>query len=186
MFEWFKHVLIFMFIFYLYILFGEISVQVFCLFFNELLIVSWVMPSMLYLKSRHHMYGYAFHVVFKSCHHWSTPQPQPYQIWAVSVTHTTSQGNAGSLNHRAKLGIEPASSWMLVRFVSTESQWELQCTTSSYSMPLLMDIRLFPCLGYCKQSYNGHWHMHIFSNYGFLKHNTSFVCEILKDTNELL
>ena len=34
-------------------------------------------------------------------------------------------GNARTLTHWARLGIKPASSWMLVRFVSTESWWEL-------------------------------------------------------------
>ena len=50
------------------------------------------------------------------------PQPQQCQIWAASVTYTTAHGNAGSLTHGARPGIEPASLWILVRFVSTEKQ----------------------------------------------------------------
>ena len=38
-------------------------------------------------------------------------QPQRCQIWAVSVTYTTAYGNAGSLTHKARPGIEPATSW---------------------------------------------------------------------------
>jgi len=34
------------------------------------------------------------------------------------VTYTTAQGNAGSLTHWVRPGIEPKSSWILVRFVN--------------------------------------------------------------------
>ena len=54
-----------------------------------------------------------------------TPQPQHYQIRAVSLTYTTAHGNARSLTHWAGPGIEPASSWILVRFTSTVPQQEL-------------------------------------------------------------
>ena len=57
-----------------------------------------------------------------SCH--PTPQPQQCGIWAPSATYTTAHGNAGSLTHWARPGIEPASSWMLIRFVSTSPQKE--------------------------------------------------------------
>ena len=39
-----------------------------------------------------------------------TPQPQPHQIWAASATYTTAHGNARSLTHWARPGIEPTSS----------------------------------------------------------------------------
>ena len=50
----------------------------------------------------------------------SEPQPQPQQCWirAVSVTYTTAHGNAGSLTHCVKPGIQHASSWILVGFVN--------------------------------------------------------------------
>ena len=41
------------------------------------------------------------------------------------MTYTAAHGNAGSLNNLARPGIEPASSWMLVRFLTSEPQWEL-------------------------------------------------------------
>ena len=47
------------------------------------------------------------------------------QIWAASATYTTAHGNARSLTHWARLGIEPVSSWILVRFISPEPRWEL-------------------------------------------------------------
>ena len=53
------------------------------------------------------------------------PQPQQHRIQATSVTCTTDHGNARSLTDWAKPGIEPASSWILVRFVSTEPWREL-------------------------------------------------------------
>ena len=43
----------------------------------------------------------------------------------MPVTYTTANGNAGSLTHWVRPGIEHASSWMLVRFVSAEPRWEL-------------------------------------------------------------
>ena len=58
------------------------------------------------------------------------PQPQQRRIRAMSATYTTAHGNAGSLTPWARPGIEPASSWILVRFVSSEPQWELQNATS--------------------------------------------------------
>ena len=39
-------------------------------------------------------------------------------IQAVSVIYTTAHGNAGSLTHGGRPGIEPTSSWILVRFLN--------------------------------------------------------------------
>ena len=44
----------------------------------------------------------------------------------MSATYTTTHGNARYLTHQATPGIKPASSMMLVRFISAEPQWELQ------------------------------------------------------------
>ena len=54
------------------------------------------------------------------------PQPQQRQIRAESVIYTTAHGNAGSLTHWVRLGIEAVTSWFLVRFVSSASLWELR------------------------------------------------------------
>ena len=40
------------------------------------------------------------------------------RIWAASMIYTTAHGNVGSLNHWARPGIEPATSWFLVGFVN--------------------------------------------------------------------
>ena len=49
-----------------------------------------------------------------------TPHPEQLGIWATSATYTTAHGNSniGSLTHWARPGIEPASSWMSVRFIN--------------------------------------------------------------------
>ena len=46
------------------------------------------------------------------------PQPQQCQIWAEFGTYTTAQGNARSLTHWARPGIEPETPWFLVGFVN--------------------------------------------------------------------
>ena len=46
------------------------------------------------------------------------PQPQQLRIQAEPVTYTTAHGNTRSLTHWARPGIEPATSWFLVRFVN--------------------------------------------------------------------
>ena len=48
----------------------------------------------------------------------STPQPQWHRNQAVSSTYTTAHSNTRSLTHRARPGIEPISSWILVVFVN--------------------------------------------------------------------
>ena len=53
------------------------------------------------------------------------PQPQQLRIWAMSATCTTAHGNAGSLTHWVRPGIEPTSLWIVVGLVTAESQWEL-------------------------------------------------------------
>ena len=51
------------------------------------------------------------------------PRPQQHQTWAASATFTTAHntaahGNGGSLTHWVRPGIEPASSWILIRLVT--------------------------------------------------------------------
>ena len=54
------------------------------------------------------------------------PQPQQCGIQALFLTYTKAHSNARSLTHWLRPGIEPTSLWILVRFVSTEPQWDLQ------------------------------------------------------------
>ena len=46
---------------------------------------------------------------------------------AMAATYATAWGNAGSLTHWARPGIEPASSWTLSGSQPVELQWELLC-----------------------------------------------------------
>ena len=58
-----------------------------------------------------------WHLIFKFQYYHScqpTPQPQQRQIWAMSATYTTAQGNAGSLAHWARPEIQSTTSWFLV------------------------------------------------------------------------
>ena len=64
-------------------------------------------------------------LINRSCSCQPMPQPQQCQIQAGSVTYTTAHGNTGSSTHWARPGIEPATSWFLVRFVSTAPWREL-------------------------------------------------------------
>ena len=52
-----------------------------------------------------------------------------------SVNYTTARGNAGSLTHWARPGIESETSWLLVGFISAVPQWELLNTFSLSSFP---------------------------------------------------
>ena len=61
----------------------------------------------------------------QSCSCRPTPQPQQCRIRAASVTYTAAQGNAGSLTHWARPGIEHTTSWFLVGFVSAVPRQEL-------------------------------------------------------------
>ena len=56
---------------------------------------------------------------------WPTPQLQQQQIRAASVTYTTAHGNTEFLTCWVRLGIEHASSWFPVGFISTAPRREL-------------------------------------------------------------
>ena len=48
-----------------------------------------------------------------------------HSIHAKPVTYTAAHGHSRSLTHWARPGMEPTSSWILVRFITAEPQWEL-------------------------------------------------------------
>ena len=48
-----------------------------------------------------------------------------HRIWAASSTCTIAPNNTRSLTHSSRPGIEPASAWILVRFVTAQPQQEL-------------------------------------------------------------
>ena len=79
---------------------------------------------------------------------------QQQHIQAVAVTYTTAHGNIGSLTHWVRPGIEPTSSWMLIRFVSAEPWQELQKSSPyfsfqqfDYDMPMCVFIYTFAAWG---------------------------------------
>ena len=47
-------------------------------------------------------------------------QSQQHKIQAMSATYTTAHGNVRFLTHWVRPGIKPASSWILVRFITAE------------------------------------------------------------------
>ena len=53
------------------------------------------------------------------------PEPQLCRIQALSATYITAHRDTGYLTHWARPGIEPVSLWILVRFITTEPQWEV-------------------------------------------------------------
>ena len=55
-----------------------------------------------------------------SCSCQLTPQPEPHRIRDTSATYTSAHSNAGSFTHGVRPGIEPATSWRLVRHLTIE------------------------------------------------------------------
>jgi len=52
------------------------------------------------------------------------PQSQQCKIWAMSVTYSAAHRKEGSPTHWARPGIKPASSCILVVFISAVPRWE--------------------------------------------------------------
>ena len=77
-----------------------------------------------FLRATHAAYGSSQARFNWSCSQQPMPQPQQHQIWAMSTTYDTVQGNPRSLTCWVRPNIKPTSSctrW--VRF--HEPQWEL-------------------------------------------------------------
>ena len=63
------------------------------------------------------------------------------------MAYTTAHGNARSLTHQGRPGIEPSSSWTLIGFIFTEPRWELlkgilEMTFTTVAHRLLKEIEL--------------------------------------------
>jgi len=70
-------------------------------------------------------------ILFFVCVCFLGPHPQHIEVPRLGVklelqlpAYTTAHGNAGSLTHRTRSGIESTTSWRVVRFVSAAPQWE--------------------------------------------------------------
>ena len=76
-----------------------------------------------------YVFMYLFIYLFKGCTYGIWRSPGLCQIRAMSATYTCTiaHGNAGYLTLWARPGIEPALSWLLVRFSSAEPWWEFRC-----------------------------------------------------------
>ena len=55
----------------------------------------------------------------------ASPQPQQRQTRATSAIYTIAHGNARSSTHWTRPGMEPKSSWILIRFIAAEPWGEL-------------------------------------------------------------
>ena len=71
-----------------------------------------------FLGRSHGIWRFPGHGSNRSRSHRPTPEPQQCGIRAASATYTTAPGNARSLTHWARAGIEPTTSWFLVGFVN--------------------------------------------------------------------
>ena len=86
----------------------------------------------------------------QSCSCWPIPQWQQSRIRVARVTCTTAHGNARSFTYWARPAIKPASSWILVEFVSPEPQWELQgFFYNSAAFPIYWSVAQSRCSLYC-------------------------------------
>ena len=87
--------------------------------------------------------------------------PQQCQIRVISVTYTTALGKAGSLTHWVRLGIEPASSWILVGFINCWATKGTLVCLFDYSHPSGYEVTAhcgfdlhFPGSWWCWASFN--------------------------------
>ena len=71
----------------------------------------------------------------QSCSCRPAPQPQQRCIRALSATYTTAHGNAGSLTHGARPGMEPASSRIPVGFLTRRATMGTPMTPFSTYFP---------------------------------------------------
>ena len=63
---------------------------------------------------------------FLGPHSWHTEVPRLGVHSGVRLpAYTTAHGKAGSLTQWVRPGVKPATSWLLVRFVSTVPRWEV-------------------------------------------------------------
>ena len=109
--QWCLHV----FTDHLYSFFGDMSIQVYCPFFN------WVVffcCCFLLFRAAPAAYGGSHARGWIWAAAASLYHSQQHQIQAASVTYTTAHGYIRSLTHWARPGIKPATSWILVRFVT--------------------------------------------------------------------
>ena len=88
------------------------------------------------------------------------PQPQPCGIRAAFATYTTAHGNARFLTHWARPGIELATSWFLVGFISPAPQGELLfCAFLSWRINFLVVVLFKSFFGYILEILRFFWYI---------------------------
>ena len=117
---------------HLRVCFGEMSVHTFCPFFNMVTLFLLSYRVFLFCFVLFWFWFFAFSLFLGPLpQHMEVPRPgvqsQQLGIRAESATYTTDHGNARSLTHWSRPGIEPAASWFLVGFIN---HWAMTGTPS--------------------------------------------------------
>ena len=112
---------------YIYLLYSS-SILLFILFIT--IIITTIIIIILLLRAESLAYGSSqargwIRATALDLRHYTTATATQDSSCICYLHHSSS--NTGSLTHWARPGIEPTSSWILVRFVSTEPQ-KLPCT----------------------------------------------------------
>ena len=97
----------------------------------------------------------------------------PFKISATSANCTTAHGNARSLIHRARPGIEATPSWFVVRFISTVPRWELRISEHLNSCPP-SPLPSFPATIISRQGPTGSEKLSLAG--GHTQHMTVYLC----------
>ena len=104
---------------HLCIIFGEMSIQILYPFFFFYSLLNWVICLLICSPNVHYTFG-------AGAKRWHREIPRlGVKVELQLPVYITAHGNSGSLTHWVGPGIEPASSWILVSFISAELQWEL-------------------------------------------------------------
>ena len=142
-------------------------IYIFCVFFA----ISWATPAVYGGSQTSGPIGAVAASLCQS-HNNSGSEPRLQPTPQLTATYTSAHGNAGSLTHWARLGIEPATSWFLVGFVNHCAMtgtpkllyFNIALNKSINSGPLLRDAVFiyFICLFYFLSCLGPHlWQMKV-------------------------
>ena len=102
------------------------------------------------------------------------PMPQQHMIQATSATYTTAH-NSRSLTHWARPGIQPATSWFLVRFIN-------HCaTTRTQEVFFFLNRKHITCTDLLISLYFTHFILCISVRLILIKHRSSLLNPLLKN-----
>ena len=114
-------------VYHLYVFFGKVSVQVFGSFVNWVVHFLFLFFVFFICLGPHPQHMEVLRLGAESELQLLAYTTATATLWiqALSATYTTAHSNARSITHWVRPGIKPESSWMLVRFISTEPWQEL-------------------------------------------------------------